>query len=918
MAIFFSGTVSFADAVSDSLNSAKQLYNQQKYEQARVALEDFLRIYPTHSLANEAKFFLADSFLYLKKYDSAINLYSQLTNLGDENPLTRSVLFRIGEAYYTKGDYVSALPLLMTFVKKFPFDSYLQYALYYLGYIEMNNNQPEAAEHYFNESIRLFPNGDRQLECRIGLASAKNQLGKITESDTIFNELLRSTDQNTVELTTYQYGVALYERNKITDAIALLTSFLSRWQNSTLVPEVQRVLTRCYVDIKDNEKALQIISLIVNPSVEDNLMKARLLIRLKRTDEAEALLQLTERRTDAPQHFDEITFLKASLQYFKKNWQATINLLEPVLLPRYSNQNQYSAAGNNNTNLSVAFGYTTTIARTDKQNMSDEVFLYACAFLALSYAQLNDKNRANAILNEMNGNVANTNQSDWTKIVNDTSQRLQKIYTAKTDTNNNDTLAALNTSAAGQWNPSASAGRSHGNRGQISPSNLNNNLSNNRTNNSTNTTNNRAAESWNGSQYNRNTTASWQDSPPSLSSLSQSLSSHSGSSYSGSAVTKPPVTTGSDLERFWVAFDEFGKRAWGNAAAQLDQILNTKYFAQSKSVTINYNGDGTQGTLDAATFAKACSMLVLARGNLGETEKAAAILTAFANKLSSSNNTQQTVWRETQTQLNEIIRKNNSNNFNTETAFAKTISESEQQRIIKECNSLFNAKRYEQVESKLGELMRSDLAAEVLSAALLLRGRALLSMGNEREGVKMLERIKSEFVTSTQYKDALWNLGLYYEMSGDSMKSVEYFQVLIDEFPNYKEIDGALYYVAMDDIENGNGRKGVTYLLRIYRNYQAGQYWSHAAWSLAYEEYKKKNYAQSEVYLQKALQHPPDYAVLDRVLYLSGEIALQKGDYSRALLAFQELINLCPDSNLRRNADRSIQTATRATSNNIR
>jgi outer membrane protein assembly factor BamD (BamD/ComL family) len=154
-------------------------------------------------------------------------------------------------------------------------------------------------------------------------------------------------------------------------------------------------------------------------------------------------------------------------------------------------------------------------------------------------------------------------------------------------------------------------------------------------------------------------------------------------------------------------------------------------------------------------------------------------------------------------------------------------------------------------------------------------------------------------------------------MSGDSMRSAEYFQILIDEFPHYKDIDGALYYVALDDIESGNGRKGISYLLRVYRNYKAGKYWSHATWMLAYEEYKKKNYTQAEIYLRDTLLHPPDYAILDRALYLKGEIAIQKREYKIAAQAFQEVIRLCPNSPLISNADKNLQIANRAV-NNIR
>jgi outer membrane protein assembly factor BamD (BamD/ComL family) len=167
----------------------------------------------------------------------------------------------------------------------------------------------------------------------------------------------------------------------------------------------------------------------------------------------------------------------------------------------------------------------------------------------------------------------------------------------------------------------------------------------------------------------------------------------------------------------------------------------------------------------------------------------------------------------------------------------------------------------------------------------------------------------NDFSSLPQYQDALWYLGIYYDSYGDTMKSVDYFQLLADRFPNSKHIDGALYFLALDDLQNGTGRKANSYLIRIYRNYQAGEHWSHATWLLAYEAYKKNDLTQSEIYLQKLLQHPPDIVILDRALYLRGELALRKNEYETAFIAFREIGKLCPDSPLRDNAARNAQLA---------
>jgi hypothetical protein len=61
--------------------------------------------------------------------------------------------------------------------------------------------------------------------------------------------------------------------------------------------------------------------------------------------------------------------------------------------------------------------------------------------------------------------------------------------------------------------------------------------------------------------------------------------------------------------------------------------------------------------------------------------------------------------------------------------------------------------------------------------------------------------------------------------------------------------------------------------------------------------------------VQKVLSHPPDLAVLDRALYLKGELALRKQEYETAFLAFREVGKLCPESPLTIYATRNAQIA---------
>jgi outer membrane protein assembly factor BamD (BamD/ComL family) len=351
------------------------------------------------------------------------------------------------------------------------------------------------------------------------------------------------------------------------------------------------------------------------------------------------------------------------------------------------------------------------------------------------------------------------------------------------------------------------------------------------------------------------------------------------------------------------------QRNWNGAVQILEPLLCVQYNQWTKQCTINYNINGQNGSLNETNLIQACSLLALTQAQLGNADYGAAVFAAFSQRANPNVSAQTDVVRQTQTMLTQLTNSGINNNNSGNIYGNQPYSDSEQKQILRTCQSLYNARRYEQVDTKLLDLISKTANEAAKTEAMLLRSKALFELGKEREAIQNLDSLVRNYPNSDSCADAFWYLGYYYEFNSDTYRALEYLQLLADQYPNHRKIDGALYFLALDDLENGSGRKAAGYLARIYRNYQNGDYWSHAAWLLAVESYKKRNNEQAEYLLNQILQHPPDIAVLDRVLFLKGDLALQKEDFSTAVVAFQEVSRLCPDSNLRREADKNAQTA---------
>lgn len=237
------------------------------------------------------------------------------------------------------------------------------------------------------------------------------------------------------------------------------------------------------------------------------------------------------------------------------------------------------------------------------------------------------------------------------------------------------------------------------------------------------------------------------------------------------------------------------------------------------------------------------------------------------------------------------------NGFTEEVGGTTVKNDHEHAETISDAKSLYRKRRYDEADRLLLELLRKNPSQSIMTEAALWRGKTLEAKGNERDANRICyEVLIEQYPDCDEYAEALWLSGRYLEKQGDESKAIKRFQTLVDRFPNSKFVDGAMYYLAWDELSYGSEREAKSMLTRIYRNNKDGEYWSHATWMLAQMAYKEHNYTQSEKYIRELLRNPPDEAVFDRVLFLRGQLAMETKKWDVAVAAFEALTQHCPDS----------------------
>jgi tol-pal system protein YbgF len=96
------------------------IYRKEKYEEAIVGFKNFLKKYPKSKLADNAAFWIGESFMALKQYEQAILAFQKVIKKYPRGNKVPNATLRQALAFYELNDKTSAKLLLRKLIKKYP------------------------------------------------------------------------------------------------------------------------------------------------------------------------------------------------------------------------------------------------------------------------------------------------------------------------------------------------------------------------------------------------------------------------------------------------------------------------------------------------------------------------------------------------------------------------------------------------------------------------------------------------------------------------------------------------------------------------------------------------------------------------------------------------------------------------------
>ena len=146
-------------------------YFLNDYLQAAHALENFLTLYPGHTLAGNAWYLSGNAYLSLKKPQEALRAFQSAVDLAPSSEVAEQALFMILRTEYERGNYNNILTSYQFIFKHLPpvGSKWRAFSLLYVAEAYMSLNLTDDARNIYDTVTRIYPNDISALYAQEGL-----------------------------------------------------------------------------------------------------------------------------------------------------------------------------------------------------------------------------------------------------------------------------------------------------------------------------------------------------------------------------------------------------------------------------------------------------------------------------------------------------------------------------------------------------------------------------------------------------------------------------------------------------------------------------------------------------------------------------------------------------------------------------
>jgi TolA-binding protein len=249
-------------------------YSGHNYKSASASYKDFITYFPKSKLVPQAYYWIGKSVENLDKYTEALFNFNLIFNSYPESEFATAAVIENGNIYNNQQNYDAALNIYDKALSSLPDTKRYPEILFNKGMTLVNKKNDDEAENVFTDVIQKY-NGTifaEKSKLELGIIALNKK--QFETADPYFQDLAEKRTDEIAAQAQYYYGVSLFNRNNINDAI---TSFV---RVGTSFPAYDDWVTKsclklgdCYSKLNDNQRAKEMYRSVLSKHKNDDYGK---------------------------------------------------------------------------------------------------------------------------------------------------------------------------------------------------------------------------------------------------------------------------------------------------------------------------------------------------------------------------------------------------------------------------------------------------------------------------------------------------------------------------------------------------------------------------------------------------------------------------------------------------------------------
>lgn len=191
----------------------------QQWDAAAEEFAAFLAQQPDHAACDKARFYLGEALVQQNRFREAQGHFDRYLANQPDGEFRRQALFRGSECAYLSEQAEEARRRLETFTETYGNDPLSGLVLAYRGELASRGGRAGEAESLFRQSLRDFPDGAFQDDCRLGLARALEAGGNRDEAERYYLALAAKKNSRLAGEAQFRLGALYYAAARYDAAI---------------------------------------------------------------------------------------------------------------------------------------------------------------------------------------------------------------------------------------------------------------------------------------------------------------------------------------------------------------------------------------------------------------------------------------------------------------------------------------------------------------------------------------------------------------------------------------------------------------------------------------------------------------------------------------------------------------------------